>query len=76
MGEALNAAFVSNLSELLLKADLWIHGHVHDSFDYRVAGCRLVANPRGYALNRNAVETAKELVFENKSFGWACVVDI
>ena len=75
VGEALNAAFVSNLSELLPKADLWIHGHVHDNFDYRVAGCRVVANPRGYALNRNSVETAKELVFENKSFEWACVVD-
>jgi predicted phosphodiesterase len=75
VGEALNAAFVSNLTELLPKADLWIHGHVHDNFDYRVAGCRVVANPRGYALNRNSVETAKELVFENKSFEWACVVD-
>ena len=75
VGEALNAAFVSNLTELLPKADLWIHGHVHDNFYYRVAGCRVVANPRGYALNRNSVETAKELVFENKSFEWACVVD-
>jgi len=76
VGEALNAAYVSNLTELLPKADLWIHGHVHDSFDYRVAGCRVVANPRGYALNRNAVETAKELVFENNAFEWACVVDV
>ena len=76
IGQALNAAFVSNLTELLPKADLWIHGHVHDSFDYRVAGCRVVANPCGYALNRNAVETAKELVFENRAFQWACVVDV
>jgi len=76
VGEALNAAFVSNLTELLSKADFWIHGHVHDSFDYRVAGCRVVANPRGYALNRNRVETAKELVFENEAFQWACVVDV
>ena len=76
VGEALNAAFVSNLTELLPKADLWIHGHVHDNFEYRVAGCRVVANPRGYALNRNTVETVKELVFENKAFEWACVVDI
>lgn len=76
VGEALNAAFVSNLTELLPKADLWIHGHVHDNFDYRVAGCRVVANPRGYALNRNSVETAKELVFENNAFEWACVVDV
>ena len=76
VGEGLNAAFVSNLSELLSKTDFWIHGHVHDSFDYRVAGCRVLANPCGYSLNRNAVETAKELVFENNAFQWACVVDV
>ena len=76
IGQALNAAFVSNLSELLPKADLWIHGHVHDSFDYRVAGCRVVANPCGYVLNRNTIETVKELIFENNAFEWACVVDV
>jgi hypothetical protein len=68
IGEALNAAFVSNLSELLPKAALWIHGHVHDSFDYSVLGCRVVANPAGYARNRHSVSDAKELVFENKAF--------
>lgn len=76
VGEALNAAFVSNLNELLPKADLWIHGHVHDCFDYKICGCRVVANPLGYALNRNSVEMVKELVFENKAFQWACLVDV
>lgn len=76
IGEPLNAAFVSDLSELLPKADLWLHGHVHDSFDYTVSGCRVVANPRGYTLNKNAAETAEELVFENKSFEWACVMEV
>jgi Icc-related predicted phosphoesterase len=28
---------------------LWLHGHTHDSFDYRVGATRVVANPRGYA---------------------------
>jgi hypothetical protein len=28
---------------------LWIHGHMHDAFDYRVHGARIVCNPRGYA---------------------------
>jgi Icc-related predicted phosphoesterase len=76
IGEPLNASFVSDLSELLPKADLWLHGHVHDSFDYRVAGCRVIANPLGYALNKSAVETARELVFENKKFDWTCVIDV
>ena len=47
----LNACFVSD-AERLLGADrvcLWIHGHTHDSFDYRVNGTRVVCNPRGYA---------------------------
>jgi Icc-related predicted phosphoesterase len=76
VGEAVNAAFVSNLSELLPKADLWIHGHVHDSFDYSVLGCRVVANPAGYARNRTSVADVKELVFENKAFQLACVVEV
>jgi Icc-related predicted phosphoesterase len=75
VGEALNAAFVSNLTELLPKADLWIHGHVHDSFDYTLGRCRVIANPVGYAHNRHSVSDAKKLVFENDAFQWACLVE-
>ena len=49
-GALLNACFVSD-AEYLLDAgrvDLWIHGHTHDSFDYRVGETRVVCNPRGY----------------------------
>jgi Icc-related predicted phosphoesterase len=75
-GDPTNAAFVSgNLDELLSKADLWLHGHVHDSFDYLVAGCRVVANPLGYALNRTKVAKASDLRFENPAFQWACAID-
>jgi predicted phosphodiesterase len=31
------------------RAQLWIHGHTHDSFDYTVHRTRVVCNPRGYA---------------------------
>ena len=31
------------------KIKLWIHGHVHDEFDYEVYDTRVVCNPRGYA---------------------------
>ena len=30
------------------RAALWIHGHMHDSFDYEINGTRVVCNPRGY----------------------------
>lgn len=76
-GDPTNAAFVSgNLDALLLKADLWLHGHVHDSFDYFVGECRVVANPLGYAMNRNQVAKTRDLKFENPGFQWACVIDV
>ena len=73
---ATNAAYVSDLEPLLRKADVWLHGHVHDSFDYHVAGCRVVANPRGYARNRSSAVAVSALQFENAAFQWACVIDI
>ena len=27
---------------------LWVHGHVHDAFDYTIGRTRVLANPRGY----------------------------
>ena len=51
-GSPLNACFVSDLEPLLDgRANLWIHGHTHDSFDYVAGGTRVVCNPRGYAKN-------------------------
>lgn len=46
----LNPAFVSNLEALIERHEpiLWIHGHMHDSFDYTVGRTRVVCNPRGY----------------------------
>lgn len=47
-GDTLSPAFASNLESLVEQADLWVHGHVHSSFDYQVGGCRVVCNPLGY----------------------------
>ena len=60
-GSPLNACFVSDAERLIdaRRVQLWIHGHTHDSFDYRVAGTRVVCNARGYA---------KDGVNENPSF--------
>ena len=46
--DLLSAAFASNLDNLVQKADLWIHGHTHDCFDYSLGKCRVICNPRGY----------------------------
>jgi 3',5'-cyclic AMP phosphodiesterase CpdA len=43
-----NPAFVLDLEDAMGRAVLWIHGHTHSFFDYRVRGTRVVCNPRGY----------------------------
>ena len=42
---------------------LWVHGHVHNSSDYRVGTTRIVCNPHGYG-------------FENPDFDGALVVEV
>lgn len=44
----LNASFVSDLGPLVARAGTWIHGHTHTVVDYRIEGCRVINNPRGY----------------------------
>jgi Icc-related predicted phosphoesterase len=46
----LNRFFVSPLDELILQRQptLWVHGHTHDSADYRLGHTRVVCNPFGY----------------------------
>lgn len=59
VGDALTPAFVSDLQRLMGKAHLWVHGHVHDSFDYLINGTRVVCNPRGYARRDGGTENEK-----------------
>lgn len=49
--DPLTPAFASDCDDLLkLGADLWVHGHTHDSCDYYVNGkTRVVCNPMGYS---------------------------
>lgn len=42
------AGFCNALDDLLARADLWLHGHLHAPSDYVHNGCRVVANPLGY----------------------------
>lgn len=64
-----NAGFASHLDHLMGRAALWVHGHTHDSFDYRIAGTRVLCNPRGYPVAGGAS-------FENPQFDPGLVVDI
>ena len=47
-----NPAFVVDLDEAMGQAALWIHGHTHSTFDYRVRSTRVICNPRGYPGER------------------------
>lgn len=49
-GDLLNAAYASDLSQVIEEGRpaLWVHGHTHDSCDYRLGKTRVVCNPRGY----------------------------
>lgn len=75
-GDLLNPAFASHLPALVAQADLWLHGHVHDTFDYIDGRCRVVANPLGYPRNRDAAAHARDLIFENSAFRHALVVEV
>jgi predicted phosphodiesterase len=72
-GHPINAGFVSDLTPLLADADLWLHGHTHDSFDYRVGRCRVVANPAGYLLQRPADDGVE---LENARFDPRRIVEL
>ena len=79
-GNLLNAAFVSDLTRLMGKSALWLHGHTHDSFDFAVHGTRVIANPMGYRTSNwrepHGVQTALRVTTENARFDPAFVVEI
>lgn len=43
-------AYCNDLKPLLHEYEIaaWFHGHVHSPADYRIAGARILCNPRGY----------------------------
>lgn len=71
-----NPGFISDLGSPLSLADLWIHGHVHNSFDYMVGGTRVVVNPGSYALNIAQANSPDALLWENPQFDPAKIVPL
>lgn len=59
-------AYASNLEPLVEAsgATLWIHGHVHHSFDYTLGKTRVRTNPRGYYRREVNPEFNADLVVE------------
>ena len=48
--EEISCAYASNLEPLIMECQpqLWIHGHIHHSNDYRIGETRVLSNPRAY----------------------------
>lgn len=44
----MSTGFLSEMDDLVSKADLWIYGHSHSNIDTMIGKCRLVSNQTGY----------------------------
>jgi Icc-related predicted phosphoesterase len=49
-------AYCNDMKPLLHEYEIaaWFHGHVHSQIDYRIAGARILCNPRGYVGSKVA----------------------
>ncbi|MCQ1839070.1 metallophosphoesterase [Neorhizobium galegae] len=65
-GQATNAAFASDLSDLIRrrKPTAWIHGHIHKARDYIAAGTRIICNPVGYHDEGNISGYRPDLIID------------
>jgi Icc-related predicted phosphoesterase len=66
--DLMTGAYVTDLSRLMGRSALWIHGHMHDSADYVINGSRVICNPRGYQYRDGRTE--------NERFNPFCVIEI
>jgi len=58
------AGFCNHLDDLVGQADVWLHGHLHCRLDYQLNGCRVVANPLGYAKRGEQIGFDRERLIE------------
>ncbi|KVP39540.1 metallophosphoesterase [Burkholderia ubonensis] len=73
LNDPVTAGFASNLEAFAAKhVDLWVHGHMHNSSNYTLGRCRVVANPRGYPHQKWNPNTR----FENQQFNPVLVVEV
>ena len=65
-----NAAFVSDLDNLVAQSNWWIHGHTHSSHRYPIGNATVLSNPRGYP--KRGVSGG----FENPAFQPDLIIDL
>lgn len=71
--DELTPSFASDLEDLINNnaIDIWIHGHIHDSMDYKIRNTRILCNPRGYARLRK-----RTVAEENHEFNPNLIVEL
>jgi len=72
--DPVTAGYASYLEDFIKahpKIKYWVHGHTHNSSDYKIDQCRIVANPRGYARRIN-----NGFITENNSFNPNLIIEI
>lgn len=61
----MNYAYYTDLDEMMyaedFQADYWLHGHMHNSFEYTINNTTVVCNPLGYSRSEN--KTFEDLKF-------------
>lgn len=63
--DIVTSAYASNMEAFINehKPDIWLHGHMHNSSNYKLGDCRVVCNPRGYKGEYNP-DFVHELLIE------------
>jgi len=75
LNDLVTAGFASDLESFAAaNADVWIHGHMHNSSDYMLGHCRVICNPRGYP--RGHFAHGSEMKFENPSFNPDFILEV
>lgn len=61
-----NVFYMHNYENLIGKRHpaLWLHGHTHTPFDYRLGPTRVVCNPRGYRAERTKLGSFTPVVID------------
>lgn len=68
MGDELTPYFINDYPALVEQAALWLHGHTHDDFDYRIGNDpalgRVICHPRGYPYEGGSNYQAKLITID------------
>lgn len=66
MSSPLNKFFVCGMEHVIRrqKPELWIHGHMHDTFDYHIENTWVVCNPYGYMGHQTNPQYQSPLIIE------------